>query len=64
MTIKAIHVFHFEPSDGGTLARSEESWDGVLARLLKSYSRRTIDKAITNVLSRLKTEAERRATAA
>ena len=64
MTIKAIHVFRFEPKDGGTLARSEESWDGVLARLLKSYSRRSIDKAIKNVLSHLKTEAERRAAAA
>jgi len=64
MTIKAIHVFRFEPRDGGTLARSEESWEGLLARLLKSYSRRSIDKAITSVLSHLKIEAEHRAAAA
>jgi hypothetical protein len=61
MTIKAIHVFRFEPNEGGTLARSEESWDGALARLFKSSSRKSIDKAIKNVLSHLKTEAERRA---
>ena len=63
MGIKAVHVFRLEPRDGGTLVRSEESWDGVVARVLKSYSRRTIESAITNVLGHLKTEAERRAAA-
>jgi hypothetical protein len=53
----------FEPKDGGTLARSEESWDGVIATLLKGYSRKTLDKGIKDDLSHLKTEAERRATA-
>jgi uncharacterized protein YndB with AHSA1/START domain len=60
MGIKAVHVFRFQASDGGTLARSEESWEGLLARLLKGYSRRTLDKGIRSVLSHLKTEAERR----
>lgn len=64
MGIKAIHVFRFEPKDGGTLARSEESWEGLIASLLKGYSRRTLDKGIRDVLSHLKTEAERRAAAA
>jgi hypothetical protein len=63
MTIRAVHVFRFEPKDGGTLARSEESWDGVIATLLKGYSRKTLDKGIKDVLSHLKTEAERRAAA-
>jgi hypothetical protein len=63
MTIRAVHVFRFEPKDGGTLARSEESWDGVIATLLKGYSRKTLDKGIKDDLSHLKTEAERRATA-
>jgi hypothetical protein len=63
MTIRAVHVFRFEPRDGGTLARSEESWDGVIATLLKGYSRKTLDKGIKDVLSHLKTEAERRAAA-
>ena len=64
MGIKAVHVFRFQASDGGTLARSEESWEGLLARLLKGYSRKTLDKGIRSVLSHLKVEAERRAAAA
>jgi uncharacterized protein YndB with AHSA1/START domain len=61
MGIRAVHVFRFQAKDGGTLARSEESWEGLLARLLKGYSRRTLDKGIRSVLSHLKVEAERRA---
>jgi uncharacterized protein YndB with AHSA1/START domain len=64
MGIKAVHVFRFRPSDGGTLARSEESWEGLLASLLKGYSRRTLDKGIRSVLGHLKAEAERRTTPA
>lgn len=64
MGIKAVHVFRFRVSDGGTMARSEESWEGLIARLLKGYSRRTLDKGIRSVLAHLKTEAERRAATA
>ena len=64
MGIRAVHVFRFQASDGGTLARSEESWEGLLASLLKGYSRRTLDKGIRSVLAHLKTEAERRAATA
>ena len=60
MGIKAIHVFRFEPEGDGTRARSEESWDGLLPRLLKGYSRKTLDRGIRNILGHLKTEAERR----
>jgi hypothetical protein len=56
-------VFRFQATDGGTLARSEESWEGLIARLLKGYSRKTLDKGIRSVLAHLKTEAERRAAA-
>lgn len=61
MGIKAVHVFRFDARNGGTVARSEESWDGFLARLLKGYSRKTLERAITRVLADLKVEAERRA---
>jgi hypothetical protein len=64
MGIRAVHVFRFQASDGGTLARSEESWAGLLPSLLKGYSRRALDKGIRSVLAHLKTEAERRAAAA
>ena len=62
--IDAIHVFRFEPRDGGTLAGSEESWDGFIPSVLKAYSSKTLEKSIRNVLTRLKTEAERRTAAA
>jgi hypothetical protein len=61
MGIRAVHVFRFEPNDQGTLARSQESWQGVVASLLKGYSRRTLERGIGSVLGLLKTEAERRA---
>jgi uncharacterized protein YndB with AHSA1/START domain len=61
MGIKAVHVFRFQASEGGTLAHSEESWEGLIASLLKGYSRKTLDKGIRSILSHLKTEAERRA---
>ncbi|HTE68544.1 MAG TPA: SRPBCC family protein [Actinomycetes bacterium] len=64
MGIKAVHVFRFQANDVGTLARSEESWEGLIASLLKGYSRKTLDKGIRSVLAHLKTEAERRAAAA
>ena len=41
--------------------RGLRSPGGIAARLLKRYSRRTLDKGIRSVLSRLKVEAERRA---
>jgi hypothetical protein len=52
----------FQAADGGTLARSEESWEGLLPSLIKGYSRRTLDKGIRSVLAHLK--AERRAATA
>ena len=61
MGIRAIHVFRFEAREGGTLARSEESWEGPIASLLKGWSRRTLKKGIDDVLSHLKAESERRA---
>lgn len=61
MGIKAIHVFRFEARDGGTLARSEESWEGLIASLLKRWSRRTLAKGLDDVLAHLKDESERRA---
>lgn len=61
MGIRAIHIFRFEPSDGSTLARSEESWAGLVPTLFRGYSRRTLDRGIRSVLRLLKDEAERRA---
>lgn len=59
MSIRAAHVFRFEARDGGTLARSQESWEGWVASLLKGYSRRMLENGIKTVLADLKAEAER-----
>ena len=61
MGIRVVPVFRFQASAGGTLARSEESWAGLLPSVPKGYSRRTLDKGIRNVVGHLKAEAERRA---
>ena len=61
MGIRAIHIFRLSPRDGGTLARSEESWEGLIASLLKGYSHKALDRGIRAFLSALKTESERRA---
>ena len=63
MGIHAVHVFRFEPDGGGTMARSEESWRGLIPSLLKGYSRTTLQRGIDGVLASLKAESERRASA-
>jgi ribosomal protein L2 len=37
MGIRAVHVVRFQATDGGTLARSEESWEGLLAGQVGEY---------------------------
>ena len=50
----------FEPRDGGTLVTSEESYDGVVARLLRGRLQKVLDGALESGLQHLKAEAERR----
>ena len=63
MGIHAVHVFRFEPGDGGTLARSAESFRGFIPSVLRGYSRKVLQRGIDNILRSLKTEAERRSAA-
>jgi uncharacterized protein YndB with AHSA1/START domain len=63
MRIHAVHVFRFERSDGGTIARSEESFRGIIPSVFKKYSRSVIQRGIDGILGSLKVEAERRASA-
>jgi uncharacterized protein YndB with AHSA1/START domain len=59
--IQAVHVWRLEPSDAGTLVRTEESWDGLLVRILSGPMQRSLQKAVDGGLEHLKAEAERRA---
>lgn len=58
--VKAVHVYRLEPRNGKTIARTEESWDGLLARLFRRSMRKALDKAVHDGLRHLKAEAERR----
>ena len=62
-SIRAVHVYRLEPIDAGTRVRIEESWEGLLASLLRLPFRGTLQTAIDTGLARLKAEAERRAAA-
>ena len=59
--IDAVHVWRLEPSDAGTRVRTEESWEGLLVRLLRGPMRRSLKRAVDRGLGHLKAEAERRA---
>jgi hypothetical protein len=59
--IKAVHVWRIEARDGHSLLTTDESWEGVMARMLRRYSQRTLEKAVSDGLVHVKSEAERRA---
>jgi hypothetical protein len=60
--IKAIHFWHFEPRNGKTFVRTEESYDGLVARLLRRSLQKILDRALVDGLRSLKAEVEGRAT--
>ncbi len=62
--IDAVHVWRLEPRDGGTFVRTEESFSGLLPRLMRGRIQRTLDAALETGVRQLKTEAERRSGAA
>jgi uncharacterized protein YndB with AHSA1/START domain len=59
MGIRAVHVWHLEPAGGGTVVETRESWDGLLPRLFRGYSTRTLGDSIRRGLDALKVAAER-----
>jgi uncharacterized protein YndB with AHSA1/START domain len=61
MGINVIHVYGFEPRDGGTLVHTDESVEGVTARLFRGPLKKRMDSSIDLGLRSLKAEAERRA---
>jgi carbon monoxide dehydrogenase subunit G len=63
MGIPAIHVYKLEPAGSGTRLVLEESWDGLLSKVFRSYMQKTLDKAVRDGVQALKTEAEKRSAA-
>jgi uncharacterized protein YndB with AHSA1/START domain len=58
--IKAIHSWHFEARDAGTFVRTEESYEGIVATVLRGWLQKTLDRALVDGLQDLKAEVERR----
>jgi len=61
LTIDAYHEWWLEPRDGGTHVRTEETFSGLLASILRRPLQKTLDKSFAAGVERLKTETERRA---
>ncbi len=59
MGIKAFHVHTLEQRDGQTLISTEESYEGLIARLFSGRLRRMLDDSLRDGLRHLKAEAER-----
>jgi hypothetical protein len=57
--IDAVHVWRLDHRDGRTLARTEETYTGLVARILRRPLQRVLDKTLTDVARHLKAEAER-----
>jgi hypothetical protein len=60
MGLKAIDVFRLAPRDGRTIVREEESWDGIVAKVLRTSMQRTLDRSLERGLQHLKDESEQR----
>ena len=58
--VDAVHVWRLEARGANTLVRTEESWDGLMARILRGPMQKTLQDAIDAGLRHLKAEAERR----
>jgi uncharacterized protein YndB with AHSA1/START domain len=59
MGIKAAHVWRITPQNPGTLLATEESWNGLLPRLMTAWAQRALSRAIDRGLLALKTAVER-----
>jgi hypothetical protein len=58
IAIDAIHQYELSPVEGGTLVVTTESWDGLLARVMRKSLQRKLQKSCNDVIAALKAEAE------
>lgn len=59
--IRAVHVYRLQRRGDATVVVSEESWDGLLVKLLRGPLTRSLQKALESGLGHLRAEVERRA---
>jgi uncharacterized protein YndB with AHSA1/START domain len=62
MGMSAVHVWRLERHGSGTQVHTEESWDGLPARLLRRTLHHQLQKSLEMWLGELKTAAEARQT--
>lgn len=60
MGVPARHVYRLETRDGGTLVHTSESWEGMIASLLRKSLTKQLQASLESGLQSLKAEAERR----
>ena len=60
MGMSAVHVWRLERDGDTTVVHTEESWDGLPARLLPRTMRKSLQKTLDSWLGVLKTTAEAR----
>jgi uncharacterized protein YndB with AHSA1/START domain len=58
--VDAIQVWRLEARGANTFVRTEESWEGLMARILRGPMQKMLQDAIDAGLRHLKAEAERR----
>jgi uncharacterized protein YndB with AHSA1/START domain len=58
--IEARHIYALEARGGVTLVRTEESYDGLIARIFRSRLQKKLEDSLESGLAHLKAEAERR----
>ena len=59
--IRAFHIWRLDEQNGTTVVRTEESYDGLVARLLRRSLQKTLDAALVDGARYLKAEAEKTA---
>lgn len=58
MGIKAVHIWNIDFIDEKTIVTTEESWDGIIVRLMKGTMQNSLQKSINAGLDYLKIECE------
>jgi hypothetical protein len=58
--IRAVHFYWLEPRDTKTFVRTAETYEGLVARVLRRSLKKTLDRALDDGLKALKAEAEQR----
>ena len=61
LSIAALHEYRLTAHDGGTRVETEETFSGLLARVMRGSLQKTLDSSLEQGLEHLKAESERRA---